>query len=85
MSERRVLSHQTLAHQLKFVHELCKQIPGLGEILGFSECLEIDTELAHSPDTQGAAGAIQLVGHPRQSTCVTLLERVRPLAMGQKK
>ena len=76
MSERRMFSHQALAHQLKFAHELREQSPGLREILGFPECLELDTELAHSPYAQVAAGAIQLVGNSRQSPCITLLERV---------
>ena len=68
-----MFSHQALTHQLKFVYELCEQISGLGEILGFPECLELDTELAHFPDAQVAAGAIQLVGHSCQSPCITLL------------
>ena len=35
MSERRMFSHQALAHQLEFAHELREQIPCLGEVLGF--------------------------------------------------
>ena len=71
-----MFSHQTRAHQLEFAHELREQGPGLGEILGFPECLELDTELAHFPYAQVAAGAIQIVGHSRQRPCITLLERV---------
>ena len=76
MSERRMFSHQALAHQLEFADELREQIPCLGEVLGFPECLELDTELAHVPYTQVTAGAIQIVGHSCQRPCITLLERV---------
>ena len=76
MGERRLFRHQALAHHLEFAHELREQIPGLGELLGFPECLKLDTELAHSPCPQVAAGASQLMGHSCQRPPITLLERV---------
>jgi hypothetical protein len=75
MSERHLFGLQARAHHLEFTHELCEQRSGLGEILGLSECLELDTELAHSPYAQVPAGAIQLVGHARQRPGIPLLAR----------
>ena len=76
MRDHRIFSHQTLAHQLEFVHELGEQTLCLGEMLGFSERMEIDSELAHFPYPKIGAGSIQLIGNPSQSPPITLLERV---------
>jgi len=75
MSDRRMFNHQALAHQLKFAHELREQVPDPSEILGFPAGLDLDTELAHSPYAQVAAGAIQIMGNSSQSPCITLLKR----------
>ena len=76
MRGRGLFRQQALAHQVAFAHQLREQRPGPGEVLGFPEGLELDTELAHSPDTQVAAGAIELVGHARQCPGIPLLQRV---------
>ena len=70
-----MLSQQTLAYQLELTHELREQRSCLTEVLGFPEGLELDTELAHFPYAQVAAGAIQVVSHSCQRFSITLLER----------
>jgi len=61
MNDHRMFSHQSLAHQFEFAHELGEQIARLREILGFAEGLEIDTKLSHFANPQVAARTIQLV------------------------